>query len=267
MSKEQNDTSASEFLVSMREALKQNWEHARHQEIQRQHQLYVFMIVFGGILAFVFDKYVAWHQTLAQFWPVFLFLMLYALFIGSSVTKWNLEFQNHIAHIQHISEKLGLIKAISDKRKGEVEKSNFEGTEEELLRTKKALLNDSMFQGYMGLPLPLPKRVHQNFENIMDIILGGTAFAFLTGLLIASTLFSNSSFYIVGDFVIPFRIYAYVVGAIFGALIVIWNRMVRKHMKENAAKMLDVRKPDETHLLYKGYKPFYESDEKQKYYT
>jgi len=254
------DSKNSERLL---EALKQNWEHARHQELQRQHQLYVFMAVFGGILAFVFNEHVAWHLTLMTYWPVFLFLMLFSLLVSHNVTKWNLEFMNHTRNIQWICEKLELIKPISQKRKDEVGSSTLEGN-------KESLLDDSMFQGYVGLPLPLPKRVRQNFENMVDVLLGGTAIAFAMGILIASTVFSLLLQSNVTDVISLSQTLAYVSGGIFGILVVILNRRVRSRMKANAKILLNVRKPDDlpVGLKYRGEKPFFKDKSKRhKYHT
>ena len=256
MTQREDDAS---FIESLREALKQNWEHARHQEVQRQYQLYVFMLTLGVILTIVFQNHVAWHSTLMQFWPVFLFLMLFSLFISSNVAKWNLEFQNHIAEVQWISERLGLIRSISEERKREVGDSTLEDKE------KETLLKDAMFQGYVGLPLPLRRRVHQNFLTLVDIILGGTSFAFLSGLLIAGESFLSSSFlgYESGLSWIHVRILEYVSGIVFGTCIVIWNQRIRKQMNASTTNLLDVREPKGISIRYKGKDPFYRKKRKK----
>src|SRR3972149_9856797 len=123
------DVQTDEFHTSLLAALKFNSEHARHQEIQRQYQLYVFMVVFAAVIAFVFDKHKTWHLTLQQFWPVFGFLTVYSLFLGMSVTKWNIEFRNSVRNIQWISERLRLINSVSINRKSQVIQSNLKPDE------------------------------------------------------------------------------------------------------------------------------------------
>lgn len=254
-----NMSSDKGFAESLREALRQNWGHARHQEIQRQHQLYVYMLLFSASLTFMFSNYVALHLTLQQFWPVFLFLALYSFFVSSSVAKWNLEFKNFIKHTQWISEKLKLITPISEKRRTEVMDSNL--TEDD----KDLLLKDSMCQGYMALALPLPKKVSQNFENILDVLLLGTTIAFVSGLIIyiSNSLFSLSTITVSG-ISFPFRLVAYPVGLFLSLLVVFKNRKTRNNMKENAEKVLDTREPDEISLRYRAKIPFYDPTERKK---
>jgi hypothetical protein len=251
-------SSDNDFTESLREALRQNWEHARHQEIQRQHQLYVYMLLFSASLTFMFSNYAALHLTLQQFWPVFLFLTLYSFFVSSSVAKWNLEFKNFIKHTQWISEKLKLITPISEKRKAEIMGSNLPEDD------KKLLLKESMCQGYMALALPLPKKVSQNFENILDVLLLGTTIAFVSGLIIyiSNSLLSMSVITVLG-ISFPFRLVAYIVGLVLAILVVVKNRKTKNNMKENATKLLDVREPDEISLRYRATTPFYEDTEKK----
>lgn len=243
-------------------ALNQNWEHLRHQEIQRQHQLYVYVLLFSASLTFMLNDYVALHLTLQQFWPVFLFLSIYSFIVSSSVAKWNLEFKNLFKNIQWLSEKLDLIWPMSTKRIEEISNPNL------ICENKESLLADSMCQGYVGLALPLQKRVNRNFETIVDVILLGTTAAFISGLfiyIINSTL-SLSTIDISG-FIFSLRLVAYPIGLSISFVVTWVNIKTRNNMKENTVKLLDVREPDDISLRYRNIKPFYlDVKKKHKYH-
>ncbi len=248
-------------VESLHEAFNQNWEHLRHQEIQRQHQLYVYILLFSAALTFMLSDYVALHLTLQQFWPVFLFLSIYSFIVSSSVAKWNLEFKNFLKNIQWISEKLELIWTISTKRVDEVNNPNL------ICDNKELLLDDSMAQGYVGLALPLQKRVNRNFENILDVILLGTTAAFVSGLIIyvSSSIFSLNTIAVSG-FTFPFRLLSYPVGLCISAVVTFMNRKTRSNMRDNTDKLLDVREPDEITLRYRNIQPFYQDAKKEHKY-
>jgi hypothetical protein len=241
----------ADFSNSLRAAFHENFEHARHLEIQRQQQLAVFVTLLGAVLAFIFRDYISLHSALQQYWPVFLFLAIYSFIISSSISKWNIEFKSHLKHIQWIAEKLGLIRCVSVERELAVIRSHSK-------EDKGTLLADSLSQGYIALALPLPRRVNRDFEYIVDIILAGTTFAFVSGLFIytISAFYSAYTFPLFGT-ELPLRIIAYPLGIFFGSIVVLLNLRSRNKMKQYAAKLLDIRQPDGINLYYQGYRPFY----------
>lgn len=230
--------------VFLLEALKQNWEHARHQEVQRQHQMYVFMIVLGATLTFIFDGFIDWFKTLSQFWVVFLFLAIFSWYVSYNLTKWSLEFQNHIANIQWISDKMKLIIPQSKTRENAIDGAKIEINNAELTsKEKNQLKKDAYFQGIMGLPLPLQKRVNQNFDTLAVYIFGGTFWAFISGLLIACIdilpFFSIS---------LPFdKIILQVLSICIGFGIMLFavrkNLKTRNQMKDYKKFLVDAREP------------------------
>ena len=230
------DTTLTHLLA----AFQQNYEHARHIEIQRQQQLYIFVVLFAAVLTFIFSSFSSIHMALQQYWPVFMFLTMYSFIISSSIAKWNIEFKSHFRHIQWISEKLKLIQPISEKRKTQLP--------EDMDPDKEILLKDAMSQSYVALALPLKIQVNRDFEYIIDIIFGGTTFAFVSGFAI----YIDSLFPI-----LPSRTIAYITGLIFSVLIVLWNIFNRRRIKDYAKKLLDVRTPDGIMLYYQGIRPFF----------
>ena len=258
----QNENNRNRSLLV---ALQQNWEHARFEETQRQYQLFVFMGVFGGILVYISQNIKTWDQAFSQFWLAFLFLSVYVWFIAFNVKKWNLEFQNHIAHIQWLSEELELNQPLSPERENDLseyfKKSNMDEVEDML----KALKEDSMYQGYMGLPLPLPRRVGQNFEVFIDFILGACIFVTIVGLLLASRIFSSAQVTLMNRIFQLEHFIPLTIGIMCGIVIVLLNQRIKEQMKTNAEMILDVRKPNDLNLRYRGYEPFYNLDEKKKF--
>ncbi len=246
------NSESADFMQSLIVALEQNFEHARHIEIQRQQQLYVFIILLGAVLTFIFSNTITFHLALQQFWPVFLFLAIYSFTISSSIAKWNIEFKSQLLHIQWIAEKLKLIQPISKEREAAIINSKYK-------EDKGALIGDSMSQGYLALALPLRKRVNLNFELIVDIILVGTTFAFVTGLLIYINSFSP--FMPPLSAALPSYLLAYPIGLIFAVFFVYYNYASRKKMKKYAAKLLEARQPDGINVYYRGFRPSYDTAE------
>jgi hypothetical protein len=78
-----------------------------------------------------------------------------------------------------------------------------------------SLIADSMFQGYVALPLPLRRRVHRNILNLVDVLFGGVTFAFISGLLVyLGNLFLPVSCEVFGC-TIPYRfLFFYAIGVI-----------------------------------------------------
>ncbi len=242
----------ADFRQSLIVALEQNFEHARHIELQRQQHLYVFIALLGVVLTVIFGYTASFHLALQQFWPVFLFLTIYSFTISSSIAKWNVEFKSHLRHIQWIAEKLELIQPLSKEREAIITNSKCKDD-------KGALIGDSMAQGYLALALPLRKQVNLNFELIVDIILGGMTLAFVTGLLFYINSFS--SFLPILSASLPSYLLAYPIGLIFAVAFVCYNYVSRKKMKKYAAKVLDARQPDGVTTYYRGFRPFYDMNE------
>jgi len=266
----------SDYKDALMKALEQNWLHARHQEVQRQQQLFIFLAITGVMLTIISQTYIAWQSTLKQFWLAFLFLMIFSHMVSSSFIKWNLEFSNHIAGVQWISERLKLIGPISNEREQNVLDFKHFRTHKDQDRLKKKLLNDAMFQGYMALPLPLPKRVHQNFEILIRFILLATSIAFMSGLVlwISALLISGFSalgYPLVWISALPSsisnlpvdEIAAIALGLVFGWYIIRWDKMTNEYMSENASKLLDIRQPSKTSLTYRRGTPFFKKSEEE----
>ena len=234
---------------SLRDAMKHNWEHIRHEETQRGYLLYVYALMLSGVLSFTFSNHVAWHITLSKFWPVFFFLFIFSWVVSSSFLKWNIEVRNHLKANQWISEKLGLIKNISKKREEQVENSQIE--------KHKELLDDSFYQGYVGLGLPLPKRVHKDFKNLCSLMLFLTATIFVAGGLINAGQIFYDLIQVSTFEVFPFRLLAYVIGCTIGIMSFILNHRMHQVSEEKANKLLDIREPDEIKLRYRRKPSFY----------
>lgn len=91
----------------LEKALQENFNHARHQEIQRERYLVAYWLVWAAIIA-----YAQRHDDLARFAydhsGVFAFLSLISLITLISTLKWNAEFANHIAAAAAIADTLKL---------------------------------------------------------------------------------------------------------------------------------------------------------------
>ncbi|MEM2971801.1 MAG: hypothetical protein QW270_05195 [Candidatus Bathyarchaeia archaeon] len=236
---------------SLLEALKQNWEHARHVETQRQQQFYVFIVLFGAVTTILNSQKDISLLTLSNFWPVFLFLAIILLLMSRNITKWNIEFGNHIRAIQWIAEKLALIQPLSNERKKQIEESKY--SEEEKIKLKK----DAMFQGYIGLPLPLPIRVHRVFDYLFHFLLGAMLFLFFICLWICSfEYFSTSLHLCIPQYRDLFYAIGFLGGATFGISISFYNLTKMNEAYSYAEKLKCIRTPEEIKLKYED-KPYF----------
>jgi hypothetical protein len=240
-------------------AFEQNWEHARHQETQRQTMLSIYLAIFGAVLTFIADKFNG-LETLAQYWTVFLFLGLISIFVSYSIAKWNEEFKNHIRAIQWLSEKMKLIQRISENDTSCKLKATCVPNKEKFRKSKmrEALINDAFFEGYVGLPLPLPRRAHQGFNRIIDIFLIASISAGVFGFFLSIPQFVLNQSINNMDLVTIVALLSVSIGI--GFVVALYSWKIRIQMEINSQKILAVRSPcDEIKCRYKNIPYFYEA--------
>ena len=132
-----NDTLENE---SLRLALQENFNHARHQENQRERYLTLYWLLWGAIIYFMAEKGTLIPKCgVLEYAYVFGFLSVLSFIALIVNLKWNAEFANHIATAAAIAIKLNLNKKIS--------------IEEGI---SKKLLPYSEFSGYLSLPMKFP---------------------------------------------------------------------------------------------------------------
>lgn len=95
-------------------ALKLNWDHARHQENQRLWLLNIYAVVAAAIIGVIHLQGLSWISVASLF-----FLFFFSLSVYFACLKWNAEFANHITAIQWISEKNRIDK--EDDKRGKTE--------------------------------------------------------------------------------------------------------------------------------------------------
>lgn len=245
-----NEPSENALIV----ALKENWLHARSQEQSRIWHLNFYMLMLAGILAIAFRERLPLHHVLVNYWPLFGFLYVLAIYVLLDIAKLNLEFSNHIRAVQWISEKLNLDKELSEEREKLIERFLAEGklSEEEK--------GDVMYQGYMALPLPVPVSVYKVFQNLMYLLIIGTAWASISGFILQFNIFSFLT-YFQSPILLPMsqiRLSAYLTGAFFGLVSCLFCRASVKRISYKAKKLLDLREPDGIKLRYRAEPYFYE---------
>lgn len=258
---ERKDDDMKEVL---REALSENWQVARHIETLRQRFLSAFILIFGGVLTAVLSIGGSLDMILMKFWPVFSFLLVFSILTLQNFVKWNNEHSNHLRAVQWISEKLRLNEKLSADRKTVIR--NLKN-----LKGKEKMENDAMFQGYMALGLPLPIRVHKVFEWVMLIIIVFTSWVSFVGLISVSATILTSlipEIGTVGAYSSLSQISIYILSFALALLILQYNLKLMKKVYRNAAKILDLRQPDEIEIRYRNLPPFWEEakEKEQEYY-
>jgi hypothetical protein len=131
-------------------ALQENFNHARHQETQRERYNTVYWFLWAAVLAYVGrqgDFLGNLHQN------AFLFAFLAAISIATLVTslKFNAEFANHLSSVAAIATRLGL---------------NSSTTRQEANSNRP--LPYPEFRGYLALPLSFP--IYLNVGAWLSII-------------------------------------------------------------------------------------------------
>jgi len=220
-------------------ALVQNWEHARHQEIQRLHLLGFYATI---VTAVIYLTPHTWAYEGFRCIPFF-FLFLVSFFVYGAFLRWNVEFSNHIAAIQWICEKLNLIKPI-EKKDDLIEEAAEHGIT--------AIPNYAFFdEAYMALPLPLSIRVHEWFFTLFPLILTALSLGLAVGVLtydiydiLLCSMF-NISIQISSTSLSVKFIASLIVGLVGLFLGWILCRRILRRIKDEANLYIKYRKPEE----------------------
>lgn len=122
---------------ALEKALQENFNHARHQETQRERYMTMYWFLWAAVLAYV-GRQGQFETMLAQNKFIFGFLVIMSFATLIVNLKWNAEFANHMAAAA-IAKRLGL---------------NYSTKGQE--QTPNAPLPYPEFRGYMGLPLKFP---------------------------------------------------------------------------------------------------------------
>ena len=210
-------------------ALVQNWEHARHEEMQRLHLLGFYAAI---VTAVIYLTPYIWAYEGFRCIPFF-FLFLVSLFVYGAFLKWNAEFGNHIAAIQWISEKLNLIKPV-EKRDDLIKKAAKRGIT--------AIPNYAFFnEAYMALPLPLSVRVHEWFFTRFPLMLTALSFGFAVGVSLYDMFNISIQTSSIGLFV---KVIISAIAGIVGFLLMLFYcyRILRR-VKKEAGLYIEYRKP------------------------
>lgn len=88
------------------ELLKENWAHGRHVETERLSFISIYVVIVGGILAFVGENFKGEEFNIQNMYPnmypVIAILLIYS-FLGFSLSKkWGNVFDNHMMKIKEI---------------------------------------------------------------------------------------------------------------------------------------------------------------------
>jgi len=226
-------------------ALVQNWEHARHQEIQRLHLLGFYATI---VTAVIYLTPHTWAYEGFRCIPFF-FLFLVSFFVYGAFLKWNAEFGNHMAAIQWICEKLNLIRPANGKD-DLIKKAADHGIT--------AIPNCAFFnEAYMALPLPLSIRVRKWFFAFFPLILTALSFGLAVGVLTHDTLY-DIIFYIcsmlnigiisiqISSISLSVKVIAsFIVGVVGFFLMLIHCHRISKRVENEANLYIEYRKPEE----------------------
>ena len=219
-------------------ALVQNWEHARHQEIQRLHLLGFYAAI---VTAVIYLTPHIWTYEGFRCIPFFL-LFLVSLSAYGAFLKWNAAFGNHIAAIQWISEKLNLIKPVNGKDL--IKRATEHGIT--------AIPNYAFFnEAYMALPLPLSVRVHEWFFTRFPLILTALSFGLAVGVLaydifyIISMICSIFNISIqISSISLSVKVIVSIIAWVVGSLLMgVYCYRMLKRVKEEAGLYIEYRKP------------------------
>ena len=128
--------------------LKENFNHARHQEIQRNKLNHLYFLIWGTIIG-LYGKYP--NSFLEDFSWLFVFLSIFSLIVFINTLKWNAEFMNHIC---------AAAKIVFDAKINVIQKDNERSGILKRLISRITLFSSPVpyphFSGYMALPLHMP---------------------------------------------------------------------------------------------------------------
>ena len=122
----------------LEKALAENFNHARHQETQRERYMSLYWLIWAAALAYI-GRQGDFSTKLAENTPIFTFLLVMSLATLVLNLKWNAEFTNHMAAISAIAARLHLNRTTQK----QAEPTNWP-------------LPYPEFTGYMALPLKVP---------------------------------------------------------------------------------------------------------------
>ncbi len=126
------------FESHLQIALQENFNHARHQETQRERYMAWYWTLWAAAFAYV-GRQGTFCEQVAPNAPIFTFLAVMSFVALVATLKWNTEYANHIAAIAAIAQKLGLNTPTPGQKKIE-----------------KTVLPYPEFVGYLALPLNFP---------------------------------------------------------------------------------------------------------------
>lgn len=92
---------------SLEKALQENFNHARHQETQRERYMSLYWLLWAAVLALV-GRQGDFFDQVPKNSPIFGFLGVMSLATLVLNLKWNAEFANHMAAVAAIANKLRL---------------------------------------------------------------------------------------------------------------------------------------------------------------
>ena len=123
---------------ALEKALQENFNHARHQETQRERYMALYWFFWAAVLAYV-GRQGDFASKVAENWFIFGFIAIMSLATLILSLKWNAEFANHMAAAAAIADTLRL----NCSTQTQVQTPNWP-------------LSYPEFSGYMALPLKLP---------------------------------------------------------------------------------------------------------------
>lgn len=84
------------------ELLKENWAHGRHVETERLSFISLYVVILGGMLAYLGEKFITENFNMQNMYPFFTFLLMFS-FLGFSLSrKWGSVFDKHMMKIEKI---------------------------------------------------------------------------------------------------------------------------------------------------------------------
>ncbi len=158
--RKQNTENIEEFTKIVIACLEENFNHERHQEIQRNKLNHLYFLIWGTIIG-LYGKYP--KSFLEDFSWLFVFLSIFSLIVFINTLKWNAEFMNHIC---------AAAKIVFDIKINVIQKDNEKSSILKRLIFRIPLFSSPVpyphFSGYIALPLHMP--IFANVSVLYTII-------------------------------------------------------------------------------------------------